>query len=105
MSQNPQPPPSGGTGDVWMELIEAETDPELAALYRQRRDFGIAKYDCPVTRGDGRDPWQDAVEEVLDLMVYLRRLRLPELESDARRILIGILASQLARRCTQGVTS
>lgn len=58
-----QPPPVPSTGDVWALVIED---------MRQRREFGIAKYGVPLQVENGRDHLTDALQEALDLVVYLR---------------------------------
>lgn len=40
-----------------------------------RRAFGIAKYGTPLQRENGRNYTRDALEEALDLAVYLRQDR------------------------------
>ena len=65
-----QPPPTHTAGDVWAELIDAETSPTLRALYVERRALGIARYGVPLQRGNGRDAVQDLREELLDGMAY-----------------------------------
>jgi len=72
----PQPPPRPAKGDVWLEVIEdvAGSDRwcKLLRDMRARREFGIAKYGCPVQRGSGRDHLVDAYQELLDAAVYLK---------------------------------
>ncbi len=58
-----QQPPSPSTGDVW-KLVIADME--------ARREFGIAKYGTPVQVENGRDHLTDALQEALDLVVYLR---------------------------------
>jgi hypothetical protein len=67
---DPQSAPLPGTGDVWMELIEAETDDGLRAEYIARRAVGIERYNTVLQRGNGRDEPRDTREELLDAMVY-----------------------------------
>ncbi|MGL4445722.1 MAG: hypothetical protein ACRCU1_19010, partial [Alsobacter sp.] len=62
---------------VWPLVIdEAEQqdrDPRLIALMRARDAQGRAKYGVPLCANDGRDTSLDAIQEALDLMVYLRK--------------------------------
>lgn len=59
-----QQPPSPCDGDdIWLLVIR---DME------ERRKFGIAKYGQPVRADNGRDHLVDAMQEALDLVVYLR---------------------------------
>jgi hypothetical protein len=44
---------------------------ELAA----RKAFGIAKYGAPLQPFNGRDALQDAIDEAMDLLLYLVQLR------------------------------
>lgn len=68
----PQPDPTPGTGDVWREVIESGLlSPELIALAEARRRMGIERYGRPLQRGNGRDHLADALQEGLDLLVYL----------------------------------
>ena len=70
-----QPAPSGGTGDVWSELLEFHgPDHPLHAAMAARRQLGIDRYGVPLGYGDGRDDVRDALEEALDLAAYLWRL-------------------------------
>lgn len=67
-----QPPPSGGSGDVWAEVIETlGCSHPLRDACEARRAFGIKKYQTPLGFGDGRDNEQDVLEERLDLAAYL----------------------------------
>lgn len=68
------PPPSGGTGDVWQELIAtaecAGFGQRLLDAMAARRTLGIERYGQPLRRGDGRDHRLDLLEELLDAAVY-----------------------------------
>lgn len=66
-----QPPPVWAEGDVWSEIIARTQHPGVRALYRERRQQGIARYGTPLQRGNGRDFLSDALQEVCDLIVYL----------------------------------
>lgn len=70
-----QPPPSGGEGDCWQELIDSVgPDHPLRAAMVARRELGIARYGQPLRRGDGRDAARDLQEELLDAVGYAQRL-------------------------------
>lgn len=86
----PQPAPSGGEGDVWAELIGAETDPALRALYIQRRGVGIDRYGTPLRRGNGRDTYRDLREELLDATAYAQALHRPSMVEQLRWLLLDI---------------
>lgn len=45
----------------------------MATALLQRKQVGIARYGTPLQAGNGRDAVRDAIEEVLDLPVYLRQ--------------------------------
>jgi len=46
----------------------------VAVDLMKRKEFGLRKYGTLLQAGNGRDSLQDAYEEALDLMVYLRTL-------------------------------
>lgn len=87
----PQPAPSGGHGDVWAELIEAHPNHPLVERMRARRELGIQRYGVPLGYDDGRDARRDALEEALDLAVYLWRLGERELAEQALEIANNIV--------------
>jgi hypothetical protein len=64
-----QPAPTPGEGDLWLELLDLLPD-SLKPLALQRRLKGLASYGVPLQRGNGRDMRQDAIEELLDAVVY-----------------------------------
>jgi len=47
----------------------------LAERLKQRAEFGLAKYSKPLKPWDGRNTVVDAIEEALDLAVYLTKLQ------------------------------
>jgi len=70
---DPQPAPLPAEGDVWAEIIaELPEGHVLRPLAIERRAQGIERYGVPLQRGNGRDHLVDALQEALDLMVYLR---------------------------------
>ena len=85
----PQPPPTPGQGDVWLDIVYAIWNLDratglrlaflrpLAGQMQDRRDQGIARYGVPLQYDNGRDPWIDALQEALDLVAYLWQARAP----------------------------
>ena len=113
----PQPAPrhdADAGPECWPALLEQlgpYLQPELVALMRERDELGRAKYGVALRVWDGRDAVADALQEALDLAVYLQRalLRVPEpdprqwapyhlhdrlrlLRADAVRLAQGLLA-------------
>ena len=88
----PQPAPLASDGDVWAEIIAEldETDP-LRALAVERRAQGIERYGTPLQRQNGRDHLVDALQETLDLWVYLRAAGQVELSRSAQGFAFEIL--------------
>ena len=70
----PQPDPQG-TGEVI--LFGVQTD-MLA-----RADFGLTKYGELLHAFNGRDPLEDAYQEAIDLVMYLKQLRIEKEDRDA----------------------
>ena len=69
------PPPRPAGPMVWPSLL-GRLGPEHAGLRREmeaRRDLGVARYGQTVHRDDGRPLGVDALQEALDLLVYLER--------------------------------
>lgn len=60
-----QPAPVPNDGASMHDLVIADM--------ASRKAFGLAKYGTPLQIGNGRDGLQDAYEEALDLIVYLRQ--------------------------------
>lgn len=78
----PEPPPSPGTGDVWLDVIRSmrRFHPVMRGLrvdMADRRNFGIRKHGTPLQRDNERRHWVDAYQEQLDLIVYLWAARAP----------------------------
>lgn len=92
----PEPPPTPGTGDLWRDVIARTTDPVLRELYVARRAQGLARYGVPLQRDNGRDHLRDAVQEAVDLVVYLEAAQQPQLQAEAEglaRAVWDVLAS------------
>ena len=77
-ADTPEPPPRVGTGDVWLDVVEdvaslagwlpifGQMLPDMA----MRRSEGIRRYETPLQYGNGRDPWVDLYQELLDACAY-----------------------------------
>lgn len=55
----------------------------LIALIRERRDLGVQRYGSALMTHNGRDAGRDALEEALDLTVYLMQVRMEEADRSA----------------------
>ena len=71
----PQPPPTPGGRVVLDDLI---------TLLRARSEFGERKYGTRLTTHNGRDAYLDALQEVLDLVVYLHQAQMEHAELGAK---------------------
>lgn len=86
----PQPPPLHDVDDnpqCWPALLsEGGVEPWLLALIIERDEMGRRKYGVPLRVWDGRDAVADAMQEALDLAVYLQRalMRVPKEDPSAR---------------------
>lgn len=63
-----QPPPVGGHGDVWLDVIQSvATNPmvplDVIDAMGERRFLGLHRYGTPLRYDNGRDPWVDAAQE------------------------------------------
>lgn len=78
----------GGTGEpLWPEVIARYADrPNFVIAAHDRHEFGVAKYGCPLQAHNGRDARIDALQEALDLIVYLEQMAQEALPWDARAI-------------------
>jgi hypothetical protein len=76
MVSRPEPPPQNGSGDpLWPAVIERYADrPAFAAAARERHEFGVAKYGVALRAHNGRNARIDALQEALDLVVYLEQM-------------------------------
>lgn len=66
--QQPKPKPNNNK-DCWLEVL---TD------MNNRRELGISRYGTPLQPHNGRNSLQDAYEEALDLVVYLKQVILEQ---------------------------
>lgn len=72
----PQPAPvtTDAGPEVWPALLaEVALSPELRALCEERDAMGRAKYGTALRVHNGREPLVDALQEALDLAVYLQQ--------------------------------
>ena len=67
-----QPQPTAGREDVFAALLADD----IPAKLRARNERGRITYGRTLETFNGRDAGQDAEEEVLDTLVYLRQMRL-----------------------------
>ncbi|MDX2800142.1 hypothetical protein [Streptomyces scabiei] len=79
-----QPLPQGGRESVQDALI---------ADIRARRDLGIQRYGSPLMTHNGRDAVQDALEEAVDLAVYLKQVAM---ETRDREQELAVLRAETA---------
>jgi hypothetical protein len=93
----PEPAPTPGTGDLWLDVIARTADPTLRALYETRRRQGLERYGVPLQRDNGRDHLVDALQEAVDLVVYLEAADQPGLQRRAAD-LVSALWSVLSAR-------
>lgn len=57
-------------------MNRSEVNPALIKRLLARAEFGDAKYPEPLTSWNGRNPLEDAEEELLDQWVYLQQAKL-----------------------------
>lgn len=81
-----QPLPKPATGPVMHELLIEE----LPEALRARLELGKKRYGQPLQAFNGRNPHVDAMEEALDLLVYMRQARI---EAQLMRSIIERVAS------------
>lgn len=76
MSSKPEPPPLGGTGNpLWPTVIARYADRlAFTAAARERHEFGVAKYGTALRAHNGRNARIDALQEAMDLIVYLEQM-------------------------------
>ena len=99
----PQPSPVHDDFDnpaCWTAfLAEGGCEPWLVRLIEERDAMGRAKYGVPLRVWDGRDAVADAMQEALDLVVYLQRvmMRLSDAGMEVRARHMRNLALMLVR--------
>lgn len=85
-ANTPQPAPvhdEDSGAECWPALLaEVDVEPWLAELIRERDAMGRAKYGTALRVWNGRDAAVDALQEALDLLVYLQQclMRVPEMD-------------------------
>lgn len=58
--------------------------------FQEQYEKGLKKYHVPLTTFNGRDAFDDAIQESVDLVMYLNQLRLE------RNALCGIIANSIS---------
>ena len=78
-ASTPEPPPERGDRDVPEPLISFLEDQGYdgaADLVRKRVRFGVEKYGTRLETGNGRDPIEDARQEIGDALQYLAQAKM-----------------------------
>ncbi len=102
-----QPLPRPGRLAVWPELQKRTMSPAARALLTERNALGLERYGQEMMTEDGRDSWQDLLEELADAVYYAHKLDMetgydgPALTD----ITLWILELALNLRATNGPTS
>jgi len=96
----PQPAPqlTDQSRPVLDDDFLVDLPPPVAEALRARRQFGLDKYGTLLHSHNGRDPMADALQEALDLTVYLRQAVMERPSCKSRRRLLGdavLLADRL----------
>ena len=70
-----QPPPirTAQSEPILTDEFLADLPDDVAEALRLRRQFGLDKYGTVLRSHNGRDPLADALQEALDLIVYLQQ--------------------------------
>lgn len=68
MSEQPRPMPND----------HVVVQDELVELIKQRKQLGVERYNTVLQAGNGRDMLQDALEESLDLSIYLMGVKVAQ---------------------------
>jgi hypothetical protein len=71
-----QPKPQGGGEAVWPSLSPRIMRDRLWTLLNERHEQGLEKYGQDLMTFDGRDPWADLIQELVDAVFYAERLRM-----------------------------
>ena len=85
MSSIPEPAPTEGTGFfLWPLVIHRHQNrPAFCRAAAERHAFGVAKYGRGLKAHNGRNPLVDALQEALDLVVYLEQARVETASNSA----------------------
>jgi hypothetical protein len=75
-TSTPEPAPTNGTGPELWPIVIARHDnrPAFARAARERHAFGVGKYGVALRAWNGRKACVDALQEALDLVVYLEQI-------------------------------
>jgi hypothetical protein len=88
-TSTPEPAPLNSTGEPLWPLVIARHHrrPAFVRAARQRHEFGAAKYGTALRANNGRNAKVDALQEALDLVVYLEQiLQETDDRADAMRV-------------------
>jgi hypothetical protein len=93
MSSKPEPAPTAGAGtELWPEVIARHGNrPAFCRAALERHAFGVAKYGTGLRAFNGRNALIDALQEALDLVVYLEQART---ETASRSTMMRLTAMQ-----------
>lgn len=71
----PQPPPirTAQSQPILTDEFLLTVQPKVAEALAARKEFGLQKYGTVLKTHNGRDPMIDALQEGLDMIVYLRQ--------------------------------
>jgi len=92
-----QADPQPGRGDMWQQVLDryqAQLQPAVLELFRQRRELGISKYGTVLQAHNGRSIFKDLVQETLDRIAYAEQAATerPELAD----VMLGIQEADIA---------
>jgi hypothetical protein len=62
--------------EALQRFVAEQARPELEDAFQKQFDKGLVKYGVPLHTFNGRDAGVDALEELVDLAVYLKQLRM-----------------------------
>jgi hypothetical protein len=65
-----EPPPRGNGASVTDEAVRRLGDCAVSEMLIARREMGREKYGTELCAHNGRDPWVDCLQEMLDGIVY-----------------------------------
>jgi len=73
----PEPAPTAGSGpDLWPQVIQRHHgEPAFTRAAVERHRFGVEKYGRGLKAYNGRNAIVDALQEALDLVVYLEQVK------------------------------
>ena len=88
-----QPMPKDGKEIVMPHLVE-----EFNQMAKLRYEVGIERYGTPLKIFNGRDAGQDAAEELFDLAIYLKQLRMEKKSLEAENTLLKMYVADIQAR-------